>query len=473
MQKSALLAVGLLSLSALAANADTLADTLVKTYQLSPLLEANRAALRGLDENVAQARAGRRPQVRASNGVSTTIDLDQRVGNGGFNTVHSINARLSASLSLYDGGATKAATNAAKSGVLTGRAQLKSAEQGILLQAVTAYMDVRRDLEFLAVSNKNVVVLQQQVRASRDRFDLGEATRTDVSVSEASLAAARAGQAAALGQLEASREIFLAVVGVPPNNLQPPPPAPSMPSSLAEAEAIAMREHPDLHAARHAITTAEWNILRAKSAGRLNVQLTGSLDWTGRSALENDVFGDPVPGSRNFDDNTSATIGVQGEVPIYQGGRNSSVIRQAEHNLGQAKFELQSSARQIRQNVALAWSQRRVARASIAANRQQVAAAQIAFDGVREEASLGTRTTLDVLNLEQDLRDAQVQLAASRRDEYVAAYNLLSSMGLLTMQHLNLGVQVYDPQPHYDSVERAPVNPAIRKIDRIQKLYGD
>lgn len=462
MVKARFLVAALIAVSGPSAIADTLADTLVRTYQLSPLLEANRAALRGLDENVAQALAGKRPQVSASSGATYTIDLENELG-GNRPLAESYNARLGASLSIYDGGASTAALNAAKAGVLTGREQLKSAEQNILLQAVTAYMDVRRDGEALGVSNNNVQVLQEQVRASRDRFELGEATRTDVSVAEASLAAARAGQAAARGQLEASREIFLAVVGVPPNNLQTPPPAPRMPASLAEAEAIAMREHPDLNSARHSITSAEWNILRAKASGRPKLTATGSLNWNGGTSSIGDFYSDQ----------SSASLGVQGEVPIYSGGRNSSLIRQAEHNYGQAKLELQNTARIIRQNVAFAWTERQVTRATVTANRQQVAAAQIAFDGVREEAALGTRTTLDVLSLEQDLRDAQVDLASSRRDEYVAAYNLLSAMGLLTMQHLNLGVEVYDPQVHYDAIKSAPVNPVIRKMDRIEKLYGD
>ncbi|MHA3914497.1 TolC family outer membrane protein [Halovulum sp. GXIMD14793] len=453
----------LLTFSACPAVADSLADTLVRTYENSPLLEANRAALRGLDENVAQALASKRPQVNATAGANYSVDLERQFNGGDLPLTETYNARLSATLSLYDGGASTAALNAAKAGVMSGRAQLKSAEQNILLQAVTAYMDVRRDTEALRVSNNNVQVLQEQVRASRDRFELGEATRTDVSVAEASLAASRAGQAAARGRLEASREVFLAVVGTPPNNLRQPPPAPKLPASLAEAEAIAMREHPDLAATRHSITSAEWNIVRAKASGRPKLQATGSLDWRGGTSAISD----------SFSDSSSASLGVQGEVPIYSGGRNSSLIRQAEHNYGQAKLDLQQRARVIRQNVAFAWTERQVARASVAANRQQVAAAQIAFDGVREEASLGTRTTLDVLNLEQDLRDAQVQLVSSRRDEYVAAYNLLSAMGLLTMQHLNLAVEVYDPQLHYDAVKSAPVNPVVRKMDRIQRLYGD
>lgn len=453
------------------AQAETLTDTLIKAYQLSPLLEANRHALHSLDENVAQARSGLRPTL--SLGGSAVYDYDHDTGD----RTDDYQLKLRATLRLYDGGNTRAAIEAAKISVLAGRTQLVDVEQNILLRAVTAYMDVRRDAEFVSLRNSNVRVLKQQVRAANDRFELGEVTRTDVSLAEARLAAAHSGLAAATGSHEASKEQFLAVVGVPSVNLQAPPSIPQLPPSLTQATAIAMREHPSLNAARFSVTGAEWDLVRAKAAGRPTLDVSANAGFNRRSnPAPRDGNGDLIPGrgQRSIFENGSAGLRVEGNIPIYQGGRNSSLIRQADAFLSQRKYEVQNEARTIKQNVGLAWSQLAVARASIVANREQVAAARIAFEGVREEATLGARTTLDVLDREQELRDAQVELAASIRDEYVAAYELLSSMGLLTVGHLNLGIPVYNPEVNYQAVQHGPVTtPQGLKLDRIFGRYKD
>ena len=456
-----LLVAGLAIFAGTSGQAETLADTMIKAYQLSPLLDANRAALRGIDEGVAQARAGRRPQISA--GASARSNFDDDEGS----RLDTYQVQLGATLSLYDGGNSKAAIESAKAGVLAARAQLVDVEQTVLLQAVTAYMDVRRDQQFVSLGLNNVSVLEQQVRAATDRFELGDITRTDVSLAEARLAAARASLAAARGRLDASRETYLAVVGIPARNLQAPPTIPALPPSLSDSELIAMREHPGLNAARQSVTGAEWDLERAKSSSRPTLNAGASVSVSRR---------DPTGAALNnsHDSNNSAELSLTGNLPLYTGGRNSSLVRQAQTFVSQRKFELQNTARQVRQEVAFAWSDRAVARASIIANRQQVEAAQIAFNGVQDEATLGSRTTLDVLDREQELRDAQVQLASSIRDEYVAAYNLLAAMGLLTVQHLNLGIPVYDPHANYEKVQKAPMNPSFsRKVDRIKGLYNN
>ena len=421
------------------AGADTLTQTLIQTYQQSPVLESERARLRATDERVALARVSRRPTLdfSVSGDFGTSRDSDWELSD-------SYGVSLRSSLLLYDNGQSAAAIEAAKAVVASGRGQLRQVEAQVLLAAVAAYMDIRRDFQSVTVAQNNVAVLEQQVQATRDRFELGEVTRTDVSLSEARLAAAQANLAAFRGSLEASREGYRAVVGAPAGTLETPPPLPQLPATLAEAEAIAMRTHPTLEAARYAVTASEFDLARARAARGPSVSLNSSITYA-----DNENFS-------GRDRDLSAGIGLTGSVPLYRGGQLSALVRQAEAQLAQARFDVQDIARTIRQNVAVAWSNLAVARATIAANREQVQAARVAFEGVREEATLGARTPLDVLDLEQELRDAEFQLASSLRDEYVGAYQLLSAMGLLNVQHLGLGIPTYDPDVNYVRVQNAP-----------------
>lgn len=420
-------------------HADTLTDALIKAYQMSPTLEAERAALRNTDEGVAIARSRKRPTLTASAGAE--VDSSENVDWGLYDTYQ---AQLQSSLLLYDHGQTSAAIEAAKATVAAGRASLRDVEQTVLLDTVAAFMDVRRNIQSVQVARNNVSVLEEQVRATRDRFDLGEVTRTDVSLAEARLAQAQANLAAFEGQLTSARETYLAVVGAPAVDLRTPPPLPQVPQSLQQIEAIAMREHPALNSARYLETAAQFDLTRARAARGPSLSMEASVgaidarDSTGRT------------------DNVQASLGVTGSVPLYRGGELSALVRQAESVLQQRRFAVQDTARLVRQQAAVALSNLKVARATIAANREEVRAAQVAFEGVQEEATLGARTTLDVLDLEQDLRDAQLALATSLRDEYVAAYQLLSAMGLLNVEYLNLGIPTYDPDVNYNRVQNAP-----------------
>ncbi|MBD3624409.1 MAG: TolC family protein, partial [Rhodobacteraceae bacterium] len=236
----------------------------------------------------------------------------------------------------------------------------------------------------------------------------------------------------------------LAVVGAPALDLRTPPPLPQVPQSLQQIEALAMREHPALNSARFLETAAQFDLARARAARGPSLSVDASVgaidarDATGRT------------------DNVQASLGLSGSVPLYRGGELSALVRQAESVLQQRRFAGQNTARLGRQDAAVALSNLKVARATIAANREEVRAAQVAFEGVQEEATLGARTTLDVLDLEQDLRDAQLALATSLRDEYVAAYQLLSAMGLLNVEYLNLGIPTYNPDVNYNRVQNAP-----------------
>lgn len=436
---------------------ETLTDTLIVTYQDSPLLAAQRAILRSVDEQVALARAGKRPNVTASASAdaSASETNDWRV-------LETYALQLSASLTIYDYGQTKAAVNAAQAAVAANRATLRSVEQNILLQAVTAYVDVRRDVQSVIVAENNVQVLSEQVRATNDRFELGEVTRTDVSLAEARLASARANLAAFQGQLQVSREAFEAVVGRAPGNLAPTPPLPALPGSVAEAEAIAMAEQPALESARFLEQSAAFDLRRARAARGPSVTVDGNVS----ASSSESAFSDRS-------NTVSAGAGITGSIPLIQGGTLSALVRQAQAVLDQRRFEVQDTARTVRQDVATAFSNLRVARATIVANREEVRAARVAFEGVREEATLGARTTLDVLDLEQDLRDAEFTLASSLRDEYVAAYQLLAAMGLLSVEHLNLGIPTYDPDIYYSQVQNAPYSTVEGTIlDKLRDRYA-
>jgi len=439
------------------ATAGSLTETLITTYQQSPVLDSQRAVLRQIDEGVAISRAGLRPTIAVDGTAALNAD-DQ----DDFDPRLSLSTDLSASWVIYDHGQTAASIEASKARVAANRGILRNVEQTVLLDAVSAHMDVRRDLQSVQVAENNVTVLEQEVQATQDRFELGEVTRTDVSLAEARLASARANLQAFRGQLTTSRESYRAVVGVPPSNLAAPPGLPPLPGTLSEVEAIAIQKHPSLMAARFLQTAADFDLREAYRARRApEVTLGGNI---GVDDFENRLTGDR-------DTTLGVTGSITGSMTLFSGGQLTSAVRSAVASLDQAKFDVQDIARQIRQNAAVAWSNLAVARATIVANTEEVRAARIAFEGVREEARLGARTTLDVLDLEQQLRDAEFQLASSRRDEYVAAYQLLSTMGLLSVDHLQLGIPTYNPDVNYDRVQSGPSGIEKDILDQLRDRY--
>ncbi len=444
---AALLAAALACAPA-AAQAETLTDTLVAAYRNSNLLDQQRAVVRAADEDVAQAVSALRPVIGLT---STTTDTSR--------TDMDSTLALTAELLLYDGGASRLAIAAAREGVLGTRAALVGEEQTVLLDAVTAYMDYRRDVQALDVAQNNVRVIERELEAARDRFDVGEITRTDVSQAEARMAEARSNLAVRRGNVEVSRAAFNLAVGRFPGDLAPPPPEPALPATLDGATQLARERAPSIREVQHLVRAAELNVERAKSATQPSVRLGGSVDY---SAREN-AFGDR--------DSASARLSIN--VPIYQGGRLSSLYRQAVANAESARARLLYTASLTDSQVARAWAALQVARASIVAREQQIRAAQLAFDGVQEEATLGARTTLDVLDAEQELLDARVLLLEAERTEYVAVYALLSTMGLLTADHLGLDVPRYDPSANFLAVGDAPaVSPLGDRLDRVLRAQG-
>ena len=414
----------------LGASAVTLQEALIQAYQTNPSLEISRASLRSQDETVVQAGAGKRPTVSATGVTAYSADVDSL-----SDPTSTLRASLDAQLVIFDGGRTEDAVNAAAYMVYASRENLKASDQSVLLNAATAYLDVRRDQKNLALAQNEVAVTEQQAKAMEDRFAVGAVTRTDVALVQARVAVTKTNLAASSGRLALSKEIYRAVIGAEPVSLQAAPSLPKLPNSVAEAESIAMREHPSILAARFAEKAAGFDIARARAASAGTVSLGGKVEYTNY----------PVEG-------TQATVSLSGQIPIYNGGVLSSSIRSATQIFESRKATTQNVMRQIRQATASSWANIRVGRASITAAKLQIEASQIAYDSIKEETRLGSRTMLDLLDAEQDLLEARSNLVSSQRDEYVAALNLLSSMGLLTVENLDLGIPAYDPQVNFNAV---------------------
>jgi len=443
---AAVVAVGLL---APVARAETLTDALIAAYKHSNLLEQNRALLRVADEDVAVAVAGLRPVINfiASAGYNEPRPLSDNYTAG---------IALTADITLYDSGSTRLGIDAAKETVLAAREALLQFEQNVLLTAVGAYMEVIRASNFVRISENNVRLITQELRAARDRFAVGEVTRTDVAIAEARLAAANSLLAARQGEFNLAREAYKAAVGRYPGQLVRPKTPPMTARTVEDAKAVAVRNHPLIRRDQRDVTVAELNILRARAAMKPTV--TGSLST-----------------SIDQDRATANSVGVRLTQPIYQGGRLSALLRQAIALADAERAALLQTVLTVKQEVGNAWSNLAVAIARSQADARQVQASQVAYRGVREEATLGARTTLDVLNAEQELLDARAALIQAETQQFVAVYSLLASMGLLTVEHLQLGIVTYDPAAYYNAVKNAPtryVSPQGEKLDRIIKSLG-
>ncbi len=430
--------------------AETLADAMAFGYESSGLLDQNRALLRAADEDVAQAVSSLLPVVRwvAQAQVS---DQPQFVDDSAL----SASLSLTAEMTLYDGGRNQLAIEVQKEIVLSTRASLLDVEQQIMLRIVTAYLNVQRNGAFVQLRQNNVRLITQELRAARDRFEVGEVTRTDVSLAEARLAAARSLLAGAEGDLAQAQAEYVVAVGRRPQSLSAVPAA-GITRSIPEARAIALRTHPALIAQQHNVSAAELNIARAELSAQPTVTLQGTIRL-------DDEF------------NNVNSLGVTASGPIYQGGLLASQTRQFIARRDAARSDLIVTSQQIEQNLANAYTVIEVSRASRDAFERQVRAASVAFDGIREEATLGARTTLDVLNAEQELLDARANLISAEIDETLATYRALSAMGLLTAEHLRLRVQIYDPNAYYNLVRDAPgaLSDQGRALDRVLEALGE
>jgi outer membrane protein len=444
------------ALAAPAAQAETLADALIAAYRNSNLLDQNRAVLRAADEDVAIAVSDLRPVVAfaAQTGYARTEFLNP-LGGRGVEEGLSSSLSLTAEMTLLDFGRNELAVDVAKESVLATREALIGVEQNVLLAAVQAYVDVRLAQEIVGLRQSNFRLITQELRAAQDRFEVGEITRTDVSIAEARLAASRASLAAAEGDLMVARESYKAATGAYPGRLAGLPSTPKTARSMEDAQAVAQRTHPAIRQAQHEVTIAELNVARGKAS--MKPSLTGQA----RIAVDNDGLD-----SESLSLNLSQTL--------YAGGKLSALYRQALARKDSSRSALHQTSVQVAQNVGNAWSNLLVSAASIDASQRQIAASQAAFDGVREEATLGARTTLDVLDAEQELLDARAARLQAEAGRYTGVYVLLSAMGLLTVDHLRLGIPTYDPAAYYNAVKTAPATSAQgRKLDKILEKIGN
>lgn len=463
---AAVCSVGLLAGLSVPVHAETLADALTLAYQTNPTLQGQRASQRALDESVVQARTGYRPSVSLSADASWA-DTEVFDGDADTRTSRTSSAGLSVSQSLYTGGRVSSQISAAQADVLSGREGLRSVEASILQQVVTAYVDVRRDQERLRISNENVAVLQRQLDEARARFEVGEITRTDVAQAEARLAAAKAAQSSSQAQLAISRATYAAVVGQNPTDLAAEPSLDTvLPKTVEEAFAAAEEANPQILAAEYAERASAARVATARAARRPEVSASAGIGYNGGG-------GNAITGySGQFEDyQQSVSGGVTVRMPIFTGGLTSSQIRAAQERNNADRLGIEEARRDVLRVVSSAWNGLVGARANMVSNEEQVRATRIAFEGVRQEAQVGLRTTLDVLNAEQELRNAELALVTARRDEYVAAANLLSAMGRMESKYLTPDVAQYDATANAKKVGVSfgwvPWEPVIAVVDKV------
>ena len=431
------------ALMASAASADTLREALVSAYNSNPTLTTQRETLRATDATVAIAKAAGRPQVSATVGVNRTITQSGVLVSTGKGP--NLSVGVDVSYPLFNGGSVRNSVRAAETRVEAGRATLAAVEGDVFTQAVAAYMDVIRDRSVVELNQNNVRVLETNLQATRDRFEIGDLTRTDVAQSEARLQLGRSQLAGAQGQLIASEATYRQVIGHPPGQLAPPPPLPPLPTTSDEAVKIALANNPDLVAtARQAIASGyDVNVARASRLPTLSV--VGSETYVNNLA-HNGPSGFPNTGAET-------SVGLSARVPIFQGGLPAARIRQAQAQQGQALETVVGTERAVVQTARAAFANYEASQRQIQAQTVAVQANQLALEGARAEQSVGTRTVLDVLNAEQELLNSQVSLVTAKRDAYVAGFQLLNAMGQAEAQDLGLdGGPLYDPLGNYRRV---------------------
>ena len=428
-------------------HAETLQSALSAAYLSNPNLNAQRAATRVADENIPKATAGYRPTVSLSaqggaqnatsnyksNGIAVATDtntLPRSVG-------------MSVSETLWNGNRTPNSVSQAEIQVLAQRETLRNTEQNVFQDGVTYYMNVLRDTAIYNLQKNNVEVLREQLRQTQDRFKVGEVTRTDVAQAEAGLAKGQSDALVAESNLKTSMANYRMVVGKEPVKLEPVQPATSgLPSSLDDAIHISQSEHPAILASTYGVDSASLSVKIAEGSLYPTVGVVGQVQKAYDSVSN-------ITGSRSW----VASVVGQISVPLYDGGTTTSTIRQAKETVGQQQLQTSAQREQVRAAVVSSWGILSNSKAIVEASQAQVNAAELALNGVREEAKVGQRTTLDVLNAQQTLLNARVSLVTAQRDRVVASYSLLSAIGRLSPAYLKLQVARYDPKVHFDQVK--------------------
>ncbi|ABD07596.1 Type I secretion outer membrane protein, TolC [Rhodopseudomonas palustris HaA2] len=424
--------------------AETIEAALIRAYQTNPQLNAQRASVRSTDESVPQALSGYRPKVSvtASGGYQYTdvagVQLGNRYQLNGTQVPRSVG--ITATQTLFNGNQTANRTRAAEGQVSSAREGLRVLEQSVLLSAATIYMDYLRDAATVEVQKSNVRVLDQTLKQTNDRFNVGEVTRTDVAQSQAQLAAGNTQLLTAESNLTTTRANYRRIIGSEPTGLAPGSPVDRfLPATLAKAVELGMVENPNVTSAMYGVDVNYLNVKINEGALFPTVTLQANAQQSWESSITT---------SKQFVAGATAQVSI----PIYQGGSEYSLIRQSKESLAQQRLYLEQVRDQTRATIVQAWGQLEAGRAQVASAQSQVKASEIALNGVREEARAGQRTTLDVLNAQQALVNARVSLVTAQHDRVVASYSVLSAIGRLAPQVLGLKTDVYDPSVHYHQV---------------------
>lgn len=419
------------------ASAETVAQALASAYRSNPEINSARANTRAVDENVPIAKGGLRPIISAFSTVTgRAVDPTPL---GGENPAFDGGVGLQIEQNLFRGFRVRNAIRESEAGVLASRELLRNTVQNVLFDSAQAYMDVLRDAALLDIRSRNVLFLDEQVRAANERFNVGENTRTDVAQTRARLASARAGVSLAEANLATSRALYRQFIGHEADGLVGGfPYGRLIPDSLPQAVAVGQNGHPIILASIHQTDAQAFLVKQIEGELLPSVTLEGALQRSEDFHSSSDI--------------NSAAITGRITVPIYQGGVVSARVRQAKEQYGLRKIEIDLARDQVRASVASSWAQIEAARGAISAAREGVQAADLALSGVQEEQRVGQRTTLDVLDQQQELLGARETLILAERNLVVASFALLSAMGRLTAEQLRLGTPAYDPVEHYTAV---------------------
>ena len=431
------------------ARADDLREALALAYRTNPTIEVARANQRAIDESEPIARAAGLPSLA---GTASYTEFLKKSANSFTSPDRALDIQSTLNIPVFSGGAVKNSIRAAETRNEAGQADLRGTESGLFSQVVTAYMDVIQNEAIVGLSANNVQVLGVNSQATRDRFQIGDLTRTDVAQSQSRQAIAQGNLQVARANLANARERYIPLVGKAPIRLQPPPPLPGLPASADDAVAIALENNPDLIAA-HTRTKAAGFDTDVAGAGRLpRVSVFIGPDYTNYLGT---LGGSSVPAGTFRQQQLTAQAGVRATIPIFQGGLPAAQQRQAQAREGAALEQEIGVERQVIATVRSAYSSWRAATETIATNQTAVDAATLSLEGVRAENTVGNRTILDILNAEQEALNAQLQLVTARRNAYVAGFNLLSAMGKAEADDLGLdGGPLYDPEVNHRRVRR-------------------
>lgn len=428
-------------LSAIPASAETLREALASAYKYNPQLDAQRALLRASDEDVARANAGYRPKVSSLSTIAYQ-NTNQRPDSASEGATHPKHVDVTLAQPVFQGFRVLNGVREAEGNVRASREQLRNIEQQVLLAAATAYMDVVRDQSVVRLRENNVNVLTRELKATQDRFAVGEVTRTDVAQAQSRRAASISQLELARANLKASRATFERVVGHQPTSLvAPSSPDKYLPKSLDEAVAIANREAPQVVGAMYSEQAARATV------DKIWGELLPSVEV--RASYANDLNT-----SRTVDQTEGTTVQARLNVPIYEGGEVRARVRQAKHQHVSRIQQIEQFRGEAQATVVTAWSRLQASKAQLQSDQIAVQSSRTALQGVREEERVGQRTVLDVLNAEQELVVAEVQLATTQRDVIVNSYALISATGRLSSAELGLTSVVYDPDEHYHEVRR-------------------